>query len=102
MNSPILFNTIKILTHKHAQRPDSQVVMDSVKLTISTNYNIKPMSSLINNRIEKLTHIYEYIYTFSVIHLVIHFLLENNTNKEAAYTMHKDQIIVIQKKIHKE
>lgn len=60
------------------------------------------MSSLINNRIEKLTHIYEYIYTFSVIHLVIHFLLENNTNKEAAYTMHKDQIIVIQKKIHKE
>lgn len=56
------------------------------------------MSSLINNRIEKLTHIYEYIYTFSVIHLVIHFLLENNTNKEAAYTMHKDQIIVIQKK----
>lgn len=35
------------------------------------------------------------IYTYSAIHLVIHFLLENNTNKEAAYTMHKDQIIVI-------
>lgn len=55
--------TIKIPTHKHVQRPDSQVVMDSVKLTISTNHhNIKSMSSLINNRIEKLTHIYEYIY----------------------------------------
>lgn len=39
-----------------------------------------------------------FIYTYSVIHLFIHFLLENNTNKEAAYTMHKDQIIVIQKK----
>lgn len=38
-----------------------------------------------------------FIYTYSVIHLVIHFLLENNTNKEAAHTMHKDQIIVIQK-----
>lgn len=43
-----------------------------------------------------------FIYTYSVIHLVIHFLLENNTNKEAAHTIHKDQIIVIQKKIHKE
>lgn len=39
-----------------------------------------------------------FIYICSVIHLVIHFLLENNTNKEAAHTMHKDQIIVIQKK----
>lgn len=39
-----------------------------------------------------------FIYTCSVIHLIIHFLLENNTNKEAAHTMHKDQIIMIQKK----
>lgn len=36
MDLPISLNTVKIVSHRHAQRPDSRVIIDSVRLTINS------------------------------------------------------------------
>lgn len=43
MDLPISLNTVKIVSHRHAQRPDSRVIIDSVRLTINSKYHTQEL-----------------------------------------------------------